>query len=195
MPDRSLDPSPAPASTTRHARLRPRLPRRRVARIGLGGGAVLVVAITVAVILNPGGSPSTAGSPALPATYRPGLGIGAVSLGETVPAVVRALGGSGRQLVPGTLVFAAPGGQLAVGFTGGRATSLLATGAGNPFGQRLAAEETTLVSWNVELCDRPARVLLVAPGGHTYLVFPNAAAGLGAVGVSTTAVTACGPLG
>ncbi|HEY5199244.1 MAG TPA: hypothetical protein VIJ51_19655 [Solirubrobacteraceae bacterium] len=195
MTDPAPDPSPVPGSTARSARLRPRLPRRRRARIGLAAVVVVVLAIGLVLVLGRGGTPSTAGSPPLPSTYRPGSGIGPVSLGETLPSVVRALGGNGRQLVPGTLVFRRPGGQLAVGFARGRATRLLATGSGNPFGQRLAAEETTLSGWNVELCDKPARLLLVAPGGHAYFVFPTAAAGLGAVGVSTSPVTACGPLG
>jgi len=178
-------------------------PRRRV-RLGflgrrgplIGLGVILAgLVVVVLILVGRHSSASIAGSPPLPSTYRPGVAIGPVSLGETRPAVVAALGGAGKQLVPGTLVFARPASQLAVGFAGGRAVRLLATGAGNPFGQRLAAEETTLSAWNVEVCEKPAHVLLVAPGGHTYFVFPNAAAGLGAVGVSSSPVTACGPLG
>jgi hypothetical protein len=164
-------------------------------RLLILAGALLAVVILVAVVLTRGGSPSIAGSPALPSTYRAGVGIGPVSLGDTRAAVLVALAAPGKPLVPGTLVFARPDGALAVGFVDGRVASILATGATNPFGQRLAAEETTLTSWNVELCAKPARVLLVAPGGRTYFVFPNAGAGLGAVGVSVSPVKACGSLG
>jgi hypothetical protein len=195
MIDRAADPSPTPDSSAGFAWPRPRLPRRRVHRIGLGVVVVVLAAIVVVLLVGRGGAPSTAGSPPLPAGFRPGSGIGPVSLGDSNSAVVGALGGAGRQVVPGTFVFDRSGGQLAVGFTAGRAVRVLATGTGNPYGQRLAAEETTLTSWNVELCEKPGRVLLVAPGGHTYFVFPNASAGLGAVGVSTDPVTACGPLG
>jgi hypothetical protein len=193
MTEPAKDP-PQPADPPAHTvwiRLRGR-PRLLVA-----GGAVLVAVIVVgAIILGRGGdSPSTTGSPPLPATYRPGLGVGPVALGETPHTVVHAVGTSAKQPVPGTLVFARPGGQLAVSFARGRAVTILATGTGNPFGQRLQAEETTLTSWNVELCEKPAHVLLVAPGGHTYFVFRSAVAPLGAVGVSTSPVTACGPLG
>ncbi|HEX3872634.1 MAG TPA: hypothetical protein VHW26_00705 [Solirubrobacteraceae bacterium] len=167
--------------------------RRLTAGIGVVLAAV-IVAVAV-VVLDGGSTPSTAGSPPLPAAYRPGLGIGPVSLGEARRAVVAGLGGPGREPLPGTLVFTRQPGQLAVGFTNGRASSILATGSGNPFGQRLAAEETTLAGWNVAVCEKPAHVLLVAPGGHTYFVFRTAVAGLGAVGVSTSPVTACGQLG
>jgi hypothetical protein len=184
VPDQRLARGPA---------ARPAWLRRRRPLIGVGVAA-LVLAVVAVALLDGGGSPSIAGSPALPSTYRPGIAIGPVSLGETRAAVLAALAAPGRQLVPGTLVFARPGGQLAVGFTGGRVSGLLATGGGNPFGQRLAAEETSLPSWNVSFCEKPAHVLLVAPGGHTYFVFPNAAAGLGAVGISAAPVTACGPL-
>ena len=109
--------------------------------------------------------------------------------------MLAALGRPARQVVPGTLLFSRGVGQIAVVFAGDRATRILATGVGNPFGQRLAAEETTLSSWNIELCEEPARILLVAPGGHTYFVFRNASAGLGAVGVSISPVAACGLLG
>jgi hypothetical protein len=192
MTDADRDPSPAGASVA--GRVTRWLASRQRAVVGVVA-VVVVLVVGGLIVLRQGSRVSIAGSPVLPATYRPGIGIGPVSLGET-PAAVRAeLGGRGRQPVPGTLVYDRAGGQLAVGFAGGRAISVLATGRGNPFGQRLAAEETTLSSWDVKVCEKPAHVLLAAPGGHTYFVFPNATAGLGAVGVSTRPVTSCGPLG
>jgi hypothetical protein len=191
MTDPDHDPSPARARGA--GRVRTWLAGRQ--RAAVGAGAVVVVLVAGAVIvLHQSSSVSIAGSPVLPSSYRPGLGIGPVSLGETPAAVRGALGGRGRQPVPGTLVFDRAGGQLAVGFAGGRAVRILATGSGNPFGQRLAAEETTLSSWYVKVCEKPAHVLLAAPDGRTYFVFPNATAGLGAVGVSARPVTACGEL-
>ena len=106
-----------------------------------------------------------------------------------------ALGGRGKN-VGGSLVFDRPGGQLAVGFERGRVVRLLATGRRDPpFGERLASEETTLSSWTIELCRKPAHLLLVALGGHTFFVFSTAVAGLGAVGVSAARVRPCGRLG
>lgn len=167
---------------------------RRRALLGIGG--VLVGAVVLVVVLGgPGGDPSLERSPPLPSTYRPGSGIGPISLGESRRAVLDALAGTRRRLVGATLVFDRPGGQLAVGLLGDRVVRLLATGGRNPFGQRLVAEERTLSSWTIELCRRPPHLLLVAPGGHTYFVFPSAVAGLGAVGVSTARVRPCGPLG
>jgi hypothetical protein len=187
------DRAPSPTGPPTAGGVRAWLAGRQRAVVGVGAIAAFLIAGAV-IVLTQGSSPSIAGSPALPSTYRPGIGIAPVSLGESPAAIRATLGGRGRQPVPGTLVFDRPGGQLAVGFDRDRAASVLATGRGNPFGQRLAAEETTLSSWDVEVCEKPAHVLLVAPGGHTYLVFPNATAGLGAVGVSSRPVTACGPL-
>jgi hypothetical protein len=170
--------------------------RRR--RVLLAGGFLLLLGIAIAIaaiLLGRSDSPSIAGSPGLPAAYRPGVGIDPIALGEPRARVLAALGGAGRQLFPGSFLFARPAGQIAVAFDRGRVARILATGIGNPFGQRLAAEETTLSSWHVELCQKPARFLLVAPGGHTYFVFRSAAAGLGAVGVSVSPVKPCGSLG
>jgi hypothetical protein len=188
------DRDPPPARPNRSGRARTWFAGRQRAVIGVAA-VVLVLAVGAVLVLRQNSSVSIAGSPVLPSLYRPGSGIGPVSLGDTPAAVRAALGGSGRQPVPGTLVFDHAGGQLAVGFTHGRAVRILATGSGNPFGQRLAAEETTLSSWYVKVCEKPAHVLLAAPDGRTYFVFPNATAGLGAVGVSARPVVACGQLG
>jgi hypothetical protein len=188
------DRDPPPAGPSRAGRVRAWLAGRQRAVVGVGAVLVLIVVGSV-IVLHQGSSVSIAGSPALPSAYRPGSGIGPVSLGQSPAAVRSALGGRGKQPVPGTLVFDRAGGQLAVGFAGGRVVRVLATGRGNPFGQRLAAEETTLSSWDVKVCEKPAHVVLAAPDGRTYFVFPNATAGLGAVGVSARPVTACGQLG
>jgi hypothetical protein len=163
----------------------------------LGAGGVLGAGVLVAVLLagRAGDSQSLDRSPPLPSTYRPGSANGPVSLGDSRSAVLASLSRARRRSVRGTLVFDRPGGQLAVSFLGDRVVRLLATGATNPFGQRLVAEERTLSSWTIELCRKPPHLLLVAPGGHTYFVFQSAVAGLGAVGVSAARVTPCGPLG
>jgi hypothetical protein len=188
------DRTPSPARPRTAGRVRAWFAGRQRAVVGVAA-VLLVLVVGGVIVLTQGSSPSIAGSPGLPSTYRPGLGIGPVSLGESPAAVRAALGGRGRQPVAGTLVFDRSDGQLAVGFSRGRAVRVLATGRGNPFGQRLAAEETTLSSWDVKVCEKPAHVLLAAPDDRTYFVFPNATAGLGAVGVSAKPVTACGPVG
>jgi hypothetical protein len=181
-----------PAGRRPASRLLPSAPQSRLALALL---LAVLVAGAAAILLSGSSQPSIAGSPPLPPTYRPGSGIGVISLGESRSDVLARLGRPGGPLVAGSLVFARPDGQLAVGFAGDRAVRILATGAGNPFGQRLAAEETTLSGWTVELCEKPPRVLLVAPGRRTYFVYANAAAGLAAVGVSSSAVNPCGSLG